>query len=335
MDASGGNRETGRAGGRRARLSLTALRAFETVARTRSLTAAAQELSVTRPAVSKQIRILEDDLGCSLVRRGPRGIEITEAGRELFQVLLQSFDLIAETIGRLRERSAAPGTLRILVEQDFAAAWLATSIGRFLVSQPGLSLEMVAVSQGDMRAQDPFDFRIFYVDGAETGTAIGGHVPRMLCRWMDLPLCAPHYADTIPKEAAAGLQRAHLLHDRDHGFWIDWLRSAGLEDRVDAMRGTVFNGTSLCLSAAKAGAGIAIGDTLIAAADIREGSLVVPYPHALRSAKAYVLYRRAGERQTPQQRAFEDWIVGELQELERGTERWLLDRGTRIGNRDT
>jgi LysR family glycine cleavage system transcriptional activator/LysR family transcriptional regulator of beta-lactamase len=318
---------------RRARTSLTALRAFEAVGRTGSLTTAAQELSVTRPAVSKQIRLLEGDLGCALVHRRPRGIELTEAGRDLFQVLQQSFDLIGETFARLKARNAAPGSLRVRVEQDFAASWLAGNIGRFLVAHPGIAFEMVAVPQGTRQGQDGFDFDIFYTDIRKGVMQADGHPSRELCRWFDLPLCAPNYAEKLGPQAAEGLGNAHLLHDRDHNFWIDWLHATGMEDQVDPMRGTVFNGTSLCLSAAKAGAGIAIGDTLIAAADIRDGTLVMPYPHALRSAKAYVLYRRSCQRQSPQQRAFEDWIAGELDEHARHTEGWLRDIGATIEDR--
>lgn len=317
----------------RVHISLTALRAFEAVGRTGSLATAAQELSVTRPAVSKQLRLLEDELGCALAHRRPRGIELTEAGRDLFQVLQQSFDLIGETLVRLKARNAAPGALRVRVEQDFAASWLAANIGRFLVAHPGIAFEMVAVPQGMQQGLDGFDFDIFYTDLQSGVAQIDGRAPRELCRWFDLPLCAPRYADKLGPRPAEGLRDAHLLHDRNHGFWIDWLHSADLDDRVDALQGTVFNGTSLCLSAAKAGTGIAIGDTLIAAADIRDGTLVIPYPHALRSAKAYVLYRHSGKRQTPQQRSFEDWITNELQEHTRHTEDWLRDIGATIGQR--
>ena len=51
------------------RLSLNALRAFEATARLRSFSAAADELSVTHGAVSRQVRSLEDSLGLALLTR--------------------------------------------------------------------------------------------------------------------------------------------------------------------------------------------------------------------------------------------------------------------------
>ena len=50
-------------------LPLNALRVFEAVARLNSISCAAQELHVTRPAVSKQVAQLESDMGCSLLMR--------------------------------------------------------------------------------------------------------------------------------------------------------------------------------------------------------------------------------------------------------------------------
>ena len=54
--------------------SLNALRAFDSVARLRSVTAAAAELSVTPSAVSRQISNLEEEIGIALLKREGRGV---------------------------------------------------------------------------------------------------------------------------------------------------------------------------------------------------------------------------------------------------------------------
>ena len=64
--------------------SLTALRACEAVARTGSVSAAAAELHVTHPAISKQIALLEEDMGCALFERTGNRIRLTDAGQELY-----------------------------------------------------------------------------------------------------------------------------------------------------------------------------------------------------------------------------------------------------------
>ena len=66
-------------------LSLDLLRAFEAAARHRSFTAAAVELGTTQPAISQQIKRLEEQLGTRLFDRIYRGIELTEVGAILFE----------------------------------------------------------------------------------------------------------------------------------------------------------------------------------------------------------------------------------------------------------
>ena len=76
--------------------SLNMLRAFEAAARLRSVTRAAQELSVTQSAVSHQIKGLEQQLQAQLFERRTREIALTELGATLFaqvEPLLTELDL--------------------------------------------------------------------------------------------------------------------------------------------------------------------------------------------------------------------------------------------------
>lgn len=56
--------------------SLNALRAFEAAARLHSISLAAEELHVTHGAVSRQVRLLEDDLGVALFGKDGRGVKL-------------------------------------------------------------------------------------------------------------------------------------------------------------------------------------------------------------------------------------------------------------------
>ena len=64
-------------------VTLQALRAFECVARLGSVTAAARELHLTQPAVSMQLRQLEDRVGLPLTKRVGRHVQLTDAGEEV------------------------------------------------------------------------------------------------------------------------------------------------------------------------------------------------------------------------------------------------------------
>lgn len=64
-------------------MDLKQLRAFLTVADTGNVTRAAETLHLVQPAVSRQIRLLEEDVGCALFERERHGMVLTDAGRSL------------------------------------------------------------------------------------------------------------------------------------------------------------------------------------------------------------------------------------------------------------
>jgi LysR family glycine cleavage system transcriptional activator len=81
---------------------LNSLVAFEASARHLSFTRAGQELRISREAVSRKIRILENHLGVSLFVRLYRALELTAAGRELQSVVARSLEDIACTSAGLK-----------------------------------------------------------------------------------------------------------------------------------------------------------------------------------------------------------------------------------------
>jgi LysR family glycine cleavage system transcriptional activator len=75
--------------------SLRGLQAFEAVARTRNLAAAAEWIGITPSAVSHRIRGLEEELGIQLLQRAPRGLSLTEAGHRYRGAVEDAFALLS------------------------------------------------------------------------------------------------------------------------------------------------------------------------------------------------------------------------------------------------
>src|SRR6202035_1540869 len=86
---------------------LNALKAFEAVARSNSVTRAAEGLSVTRGAVSQKGKALEAPLGVKLFNRERQRLVITEAGRDYLAVVRDALDRIAVGTERLLQRQNA------------------------------------------------------------------------------------------------------------------------------------------------------------------------------------------------------------------------------------
>ena len=66
-------------------MNLRALRYFVAIADAGSLTAAATAISIAQPALTRQLRELEADLGVTLLHRMPRGVRLTQAGSTLYE----------------------------------------------------------------------------------------------------------------------------------------------------------------------------------------------------------------------------------------------------------
>ncbi|HTH97724.1 MAG TPA: LysR family transcriptional regulator, partial [Stellaceae bacterium] len=61
-------------------MNLVQLRYFAAVAHNGSITKAAAELAITQPAISRQLGLLEAEIGTALIVRHPRGVQLTRAG---------------------------------------------------------------------------------------------------------------------------------------------------------------------------------------------------------------------------------------------------------------
>lgn len=307
--------------------SLTALRAFDLVARLGTFTKAARKLNVTRPAISKQIKGLEAAMGCQLVIRSGPKVMLTEHGAELAGGLRQAFDLMLASTHRTIENAHRPETVRILVERDFASSWLAERIGAFLIQNQGISVEINAERNGHLRQDEDFGFRIFY--GTKGRYATEHFAEAFLCDWIDIPLCAPDYKfqNAIENGCYDGV---HFLLDKNYNPWETWFEKTGFKSFDAQAAYTSFNDTTLCLSAALAGAGITIGDSFLSLSSIEGGRLVAPFKSGLRSQERYVLCYPKGRGLSKHEKTFQIWLTQTIKDYEKTVEQVLSKVGIKV-----
>src|SRR4051794_18923271 len=130
------------------------LRVFREVVRRGSLSAAAEALSFTQPAVSRQIAALEREAGAQLLERTPRGIRLTEAGRILLGHAEAILDRMA--IARAQVESVASltgGRLRIGSFQTANATIVPRAIAAFARAHPQVDLSLVEATTRDAVGQ--------------------------------------------------------------------------------------------------------------------------------------------------------------------------------------
>lgn len=122
-------------------LSLDSLRAFEAVARRLSFSAAADELHLTQPAISRQIKGLEDELGTPLFIRGTRRVELSGAGAALRQSVVPLLDSLDRAVRDIRSRRGRP-QVSLSTFASFAALWLLPRLTEFQRTDPAFDIRI-------------------------------------------------------------------------------------------------------------------------------------------------------------------------------------------------
>jgi DNA-binding transcriptional LysR family regulator len=132
-------------------MTLTQLNAFVLVARLGSVTAAANALGVSEPAVSQALTALRQHLGDQLITRGPAGMTLTAGGSRLLNTASQIVVLGAEAQAAVRAAQGAPEQLRVVATSTFAEFVAGPLMERFTKRFAG-SVEVSAgvAPSGDM-----------------------------------------------------------------------------------------------------------------------------------------------------------------------------------------
>lgn len=120
-----------------------AFRYFAAVAMTGSIRAAARELNVASSAVTRQIRLIEDDLEVALFERIGRGLRLSPAGEVLLrhvQETLRDFETTTAELDALRGLSR--GTVRVATVESVAEALLPQIVSTFRAGHPGIAVHV-------------------------------------------------------------------------------------------------------------------------------------------------------------------------------------------------
>jgi DNA-binding transcriptional LysR family regulator len=179
-----------------AMLDAARLRVFREVVRRGSFSAAAEALSFTQPAVSRQIAALEREAGAQLLERTPRGIRLTEAGRVLLGHAEAILDRMA--IARAQVASVASlsgGRLRIGSFPTANATIVPRAIAGFAREHPAVELSLLEANSPDAFAQ---------LRAGDVDLAIVTHDPEIHSAELEV-------VDLVDDELLVALAAAHPL----------------------------------------------------------------------------------------------------------------------------
>ncbi|MBJ2152543.1 LysR substrate-binding domain-containing protein [Paracoccus sp. IB05] len=286
--------------------STQALRALESFARHGTVWQAADELNLTRSAVSHQLRLLERDLGFRLTSRIGTRVELTPQGQAYATDIRRALSMIAGSATRNAARGVT-GALSVSCPPGFASSWLCGKIGGFVADFPDVTLSVQTPRRLDDVANPDVDIFITFGEGNQPGMDVE------LLKAVDFtPLCSPAWLNRFESMADTGaLLGATLLHLGDYEDWESWFRLAGMPVEA-AQNGIRFADMNLVYAAALGAQGIAMGDEFICQDAIRAGHLVRPFDLSVRSVRSYFMVVPPEKAGNPAVGAFRDWLLGEL-----------------------
>jgi DNA-binding transcriptional LysR family regulator len=127
---------------------LNGISVFLAVAEARSFRVAAENLGVTRPAVSQAIRRLEDRLGVALVQRTTRSVSLTESGEQLYQRVAPAISEVGLALDATADRDSAPSGLLRLAVSSIAEQFISGPLlARFADAFPAIQIDVTVTDE--------------------------------------------------------------------------------------------------------------------------------------------------------------------------------------------
>jgi DNA-binding transcriptional LysR family regulator len=251
-------------------LDLNLLMLFPAIVSAGSITRATSRLRVPKATLSRKLRELERQIGAVLLKRGPRGLEMTEVGRALHH----HCERIAETAFDASQiaaemQSLVQGTVRVSVPFGLSKTWVSEAMSDFALRHPDVRLVVHVTNRWVDVSEEPYDVAI------HVGQAKNLDIPTR--RLAELPrglYASPEYCERrgIPLEPADLIRHDCIVLENQvaDGLW-NLGSEGGLEWTISPRLTTT--DVVLAREMAVAGVGIAMLTHVMTEPEIRGGQL--------------------------------------------------------------
>ena len=299
-------------------LSVGPLRAFEAVARLLSFRAAADELSLTQSAISRQIKALEDEIGCTLFMRGTRHVAMTADGITLQGTAVATLSKLDQTVRQIRQTRGRQ-VVNVTTFASFASLWLIPRLEAFQRAHPDIDIRVSAHDQLVELDDSELDVALRYARpehaGADAKLLFGETLTPVVSPWL---FKQSQDGTAPPLRSAADLARHTLAEEddnrpsSDYVSWRRWLVANG-QPGLQPRRWLYLNFTYQRMQTALTGQAVALARRGVMSAQLRSGELVEPFGEAghLSSPYAYWLLQSAASRSRPQVVQFVEWVLAQ------------------------
>lgn len=266
--------------------STQALACFEAAARHQSFTRAAQELSLTQGAVSRQVALLQAQLGVALFRRTRHGMALTPAGHDYARRVAQRLTALERDTLDLIGRRGEGEAVTLACVPTLATRWLIPRLPLLAQDHPHLLLHLEARSRPFLFGDDPIDAAVF-AGTPEQAAQWAGTRATLLFAEESLPVCSPALLKGGRSLTPRAIAALPLLQPSTRPqAWRQWFDRQGVQAE-GAMAGPRYELFSMQAAAAECGLGVALVPRLLVEQELARGSLVVACDRPVQGERSY------------------------------------------------
>ncbi|MCU4640822.1 LysR family transcriptional regulator [Acinetobacter courvalinii] len=301
--------------------SLQSLICFEAAAKHKTYTHAAQELSMTQSAVSRQIQQLEEFLNLPLFHRVRHGVELTVAGEQYLKNIKTHLLGLEHSTLDLMSHQGLGGTLKLGVVPTFATRWLLPRLHRFNEKYPEITIHLETSTKPFLFSEQIFDAAIYAGTPAQVENW-PGTTAHFLMQEDVVAVCSPtlirkFFPDLIQNQSPstldlspAQLSQLPLLQQTTRpAIWKEWFDSLAYNAPY-AMEGQRHELFSMLAVAATHHLGVALIPQMLIEKELSRGELMIVSSHKLSGSRCYY-FVYAEQPHNPIMLKFIEWLEQE------------------------
>lgn len=184
-----------------------------------TITGAASVLGISKAVVSKQLQLLEEDVGTPLVVRNTRHLQPNETGKQFYEDAKSAITEANNAYERVQEKDNTPkGVLRITASVDFGVSFVAPYVARFQERYPDVKVDLVLTDSVVDIIEDRYDlaFRIGWLTDSS-------NLARKLLDFKEVAVCSPKTATKIKAKHPQDLTNIPFIRNQVFLGKTEWV----------------------------------------------------------------------------------------------------------------
>lgn len=283
--------------------STVSLLCFEAAARHESFSQAARELNLTQGAISRQIRLLEENLDQKLFERVRQRVVLSQGGRIYLEEVNNILQLLETSTIRLKSLQKLSGNLNIGCYPTLASRWFLPFLLEYTNQTTDIKLSSITYRDNSHFDNEIVDIGVVQGDAPFEGYRADWLMPEEL-----IVVASPNLIAKPLKKVTDILSHrliSHVTRPQSWQIWLDSQQLSGIETPV----GLSLPQFEMVIEATVSGYGVSILPSVLVQNELQNGSLIRAHEHSAQTQSAYYLLTPNHKVEAPRINAFRAWML--------------------------